>query len=184
MALRLPLQIQPRPARTGDHRCPALYSREPQHIRDSSEQVLSCARASGIRDGTATVQSMRGPSTILVEANDPRPIDGLGRVLAGRRPVKARHEHDDAARRSATMTPAAKPNGDSPAMEPQVSETPAAMDAAVRTGRWQRISLIELDGPRSREAAVTSAGLAETRACARPPVASPSPQLEEESMCG
>ncbi|MYC67953.1 MAG: YjbQ family protein [Acidobacteriia bacterium] len=186
MESRLPLRLPPQPAWAVDHECLTLKTLEPQQFIDITDRVLSCVRASGISDGTVTVQSMHTTAAILVNEHEPLLLDDLGRVLAGWAPADAPYSHDDFERRTANMTPGERPNGHAHAraMALQVSATLAVIDAEVRTGQWQRIFLVELDGPRSREVAVTTAGLLGTEPRERLAVASPFPQLVEDSTCG
>ena len=183
MALRLPLQPSPQSAWAVAHERLALGTRRPQQFIDITERVLCCVRLSGIGDGTVTVQSMHTTAAILVNENEPLLLDDLGRVLAGWAPAHARYAHDDFERRTANMTPDERPNGHAHAraMALQASTTMAVIAAEVQLGRWQRVFLVELDGPRSREIVVTTAGLrgAWPREEAAP--RSVLPQLGEES---
>lgn len=186
MESRLPLRLPPQPAWAVDHECLTLKTREPQQFIDITERVLGCVRASGISDGTVTVQSMHTTAAILVNEHEPLLLDDLGRVLAGWAPAEAQYSHDDFERRTVNMAPGERPNGHAHAraMALQVSATLAVIDAELRTGRWQRIFLVELDGPRSREVAVTTAGLLGTGPCAGLAVDSAVPRLVEDSTCG
>ena len=58
------------------------------------------------------------------------------------------------------MTPDERPNGHAHAraMALQASTTLAVIAGKVQLGTWQRIFLVDLDGPRSREVVVTTAG--------------------------
>ena len=139
-------------------------------------------RLSGISDGTVTVQSMHTTAAILVNENEPLLLDDLGRVLAGWAPAHARYSHDDFERRTANMTPDERPNGHAHAraMALQASTTLAVIGDDVQLGRWQRIFLVELDGPRAREVVVTTAGLPGALPRERPALRSVLPELVEE----
>ena len=165
MALRLPLQPAPQSSWAVYHQRLTLATREPQQFIDVTERVARCVRLSGIGDGTVTVQSMHTTAAILVNENEPLLLDDLGRVLAGWAPADAAYAHDDLDRRTVNLTPDERPNGHAHAraMALQASTTLAVMGGEVQLGRWQRIFLVELDGPRSREVVVTTAGLARAR---------------------
>ena len=183
MALRLPLLPSPQSAWAVAHERLTLETREPQQFIDITERVLCCARFSGISDGTVTVQSMHTTAAILVNENEPLLLDDLGRILAGWAPAGARYSHDDFDRRTANMTPGERPNGHAHAraMALQASTTLAVIGAEIQLGPWQRIFLVELDGPRCREVGVTTAGLLSTwqreRSALRPVL----PEPAEES---
>ena len=183
MAPRFPLQPSPRSACAVAHERLALETRRSQQFIDITDRVLCCVRLSGIGDGTVTVQSMHTTATILVNENEPLLLDDLGRVLAGWAPAHGRYSHDDFERRTVNMTPDERPNGHAHAraMALQASTTLAVIGNEIQLGRWQRIFLVELDGPRSRELVVTTAGL--QRAWPPEQAAAPSvlPQVVEES---
>ena len=162
MVLRLPLQPAPQSAWAVDHERLSLATRGPQQFIDVTERVVRCVRLSGVGDGTATVQSLHTTAAILVNEHEPLLLDDLGRVLAGWAPADARYAHDDLERRTVNLTPDERPNGHAHAraMALQVSTTLVVIGGEVQLGRWQRIFLVELDGPRSREVVVTTAGLA------------------------
>ena len=165
MALRLPLPHSPQSAWTVAHERLAVGTDEPQQFIDITERVLECVGLSGVSDGTVTVQSLHTTAAILVNENEPLLLDDLGGVLAGWAPAHARYAHDDFERRTVNMTPGERPNGHAHAraMALQASITLAVIDGRVQLGRWQRIFLVELDGPRSRGAVVTTSGLLEAR---------------------
>ena len=162
MALRLPLRPVPPSPWAVDHERLTLATREPQQFIDVTERVVGCVRLSGVGDGTVTVQSLHTTAAILVNEHEPLLLDDLGRVLAGWAPADARYAHDDLDRRTVNLTPDERPNGHAHAraMALQASTTLAVTGGEVQLGRWQRIFLVELDGPRSREVVVTTAGLA------------------------
>ena len=162
MALRLPLQLAPQSSWAVDHRRLALETPGPQQFIDVTERVVRCVRLSGVGDGTVTVQSLHTTAAILVNEHEPLLLDDLGRVLAGWAPADARYAHDDLDRRTVNLTPDERPNGHAHAraMALQASTTLAVTGGEVQLGRWQRIFLVELDGPRSRQVVVTTAGLA------------------------
>ena len=182
MALRLPLRPSPQSAWAVAHERVALGTLEPQQFIDITERVLRCVRLSDISDGTVTVQSMHTTAAILVNENEPLLLDDLGRVLAGWAPAHARYSHDDFERRTANMTPDERPNGHAHAraMALQTSTTLAVIGGEVQLGTWQRIFLVELDGPRSREVVVTAAGLLGAWPRQRPVLRSVLPELVEE----
>ena len=124
---------------------------------------------------------MHTTAAILVNEHEPLLLDDLSRVLAGWAPAHARYSHDDFERRTVNMTPDERPNGHAHAraMALQASTTLAVIGDEVQLGRWQRIFLVELDGPRSREVVVTTVGVLEPRPQERPALRSVLPQLAE-----
>ena len=182
MALQHFLRPSPQSAWAVAHERLALGTRKPQQFIDITERVLCYARLSGISDGMVTVQSLHTTAAILVNENEPLLLDDLGRVLAGWAPADARYSHDDFERRTANITPDERPNGHAHAraMALQSSTTLAVIGDEVQLGPWQRIFLVELDGPRSREVVVTTAGLMEGWPRERPVLRSVLPEIGEE----
>ena len=181
MALRLPLRPVPPSPWAVDHERLTLATREPQQFIDVTQRVVRSVRLSGVGDGTVTVQSRHTTAAILVNEHEPLLLDDLGRVLAGWAPADARYAHDDLERRTVNLTPDERPNGHAHAraMALQASTTLAVMGGEVQLGRWQRIFLVELDGPRSREVVVTTAGLARAWPPEPPAPRRPRPSLAE-----
>ena len=182
MALRLPPRASPQSGWAVSHERLALGTQKPQQFIDITERVLPCTRLSGISDGTVTVQSLHTTAAILVNENESLLLDDLGRILSGWAPADALSSHDDFGRRTANMTPEERPSGHAHAcaMALQNSTTLAVISDEVQLGQWQRIFLVELDGPRERDIVVTTAGL--LRAWAREGLAQRSvlPELAEE----
>ena len=160
MPLRNTLLPSPQSHWSVTHQHLVLGTRRPQQFIDITERVLCRAHLSGVSEGTVTVQSLHTTAAIVINENEPLLLDDLGRILASWAPTDARYSHDDFELRTANMTPDERPNGHAHAraMALQVSATLAVIGTQVQLGRWQRIFLAELDGPRSRRVLVTTMG--------------------------
>ena len=182
MVSRFPPRPSPQSTWAVFHERLVLGTLKPQQFIDITERVLACVRLSGMGDGTVTVQSMHTTAAILVNENEPLLLDDLGRVLAGLAPADAGYCHDDFERRTVNLTPGERPNGHAHAraMALQNSTTLAVIRGDVQLGQWQRIFLVELDGPREREVVVTTAGLLRAWAQERLAQRSVLPELVEE----
>jgi secondary thiamine-phosphate synthase enzyme len=66
------------------------------------------------------------------------------------------YEHDDFGRRTVNLTPDERSNGHAHCRAAllRTSESVPIVDGALTLGRWQRVFLVEFDGPRRREVAV------------------------------
>ena len=75
------------------------------------------------------------------------------------------YRHDNLERRTVNLEPRERPNGDAHARALLIgcSESLNVADGALQLGRWQRIFLVELDGPRTREISVALFGVANGR---------------------
>lgn len=85
--------------------------------------------------------------------DEPLLIEDLHRLLSRLAPPDVRYGHDDLTRRGA-------PAGERPRRGPLlgVSQTFHVIDGALRLGRWQRLFLVELDGPRPRNLSIVVLG--------------------------
>jgi thiamine phosphate synthase YjbQ (UPF0047 family) len=73
-------------------------------------------------------------------------------TLSGLAPPDAEYAHNDFGRRTSHMRPDESPNGHAHCLHLLLgaSSSIPVLDGALQLGEWQRIFLVELDGPRSR----------------------------------
>jgi secondary thiamine-phosphate synthase enzyme len=142
----------------------SLIPFETDHCRrlyDVTDLVAERVSLSGVRDGTVTVQTLHTTTGIVVNEHEPLLLEDLTAALDRWAPRSATYRHDDLRLRVVNLTPDEPANGHAhvQALLLRASETLAVADGALELGRWQRIFLAELDGPRSRRLSVTVMGL-------------------------
>ncbi len=143
-------------ATTPHHAVLTLTTRSRRETHDLTDQVATVVRASGIRRGLVHVASLHTTAAITINEHEPRLMQDLLDWLHRIAPAGAGWRHDALA---ATI-PGEPPNTDAhlAAMLLGRGQTLPVEDGAPLLGTWQRIILVELDGPRTRRVAVTVTG--------------------------
>ena len=126
---------------------------------DLTELVAERVRRSGIRDGLVLVQSHPTTAAVVVNENEPLLLGDFERLFDRLCPADAPYDHDDMARRI-DAAEEERPNGASHCrcVLLGVSQALHVSGGVLQVGRWQRLLLVELDGPRSRTLSVVVLG--------------------------
>ena len=135
-------------------------TRRPQEILDITGTVATCLARAGLWTGIANVQVLHTTMGLLVNENEPLLFQDLQRTLARLAPRTAAYRHDDMPRRRPPVPPDERRNGHAHcrAMVLRTSETANVVAGALALGRWQRLLLVELDGPQTRSLSVALLG--------------------------
>jgi secondary thiamine-phosphate synthase enzyme len=128
---------------------------------DITEQVAEVVRRSGVRDGQVLVFSRHTTAAVRVQEDEPLLLEDMCACLERLAPQDLDYRHNDFRIRTVNMTPNESPNGHSHCRHLFLgaSETLPVVDGRVALGRWQRLFLIELDHPRTREVHVQVLGI-------------------------
>jgi secondary thiamine-phosphate synthase enzyme len=126
---------------------------------DVTELVAERVRRSGIRDGLVSVQSHHTTTAVVVNENEPLLLGDFDRMLDRLCPRDVDYGHDDLARRG-DVPPDERPNGASHCRSLLLgsAQTIHVAGGTLQTGRWQRLLLLELDGPRTRTLSIVILG--------------------------
>jgi secondary thiamine-phosphate synthase enzyme len=126
---------------------------------DVTAQVAAIVERSGIAEGLVSVQSLHTTAAVVVNENEPLLLHDLRAALERAAPRHLPYRHDDFAQRAA-VPPDEPANGHAhcQALFLRASETLGVAGGRPRLGQWQRVFLVELDGPRTRTLAVTVLG--------------------------
>jgi len=118
-------------------------------ITDSLEMLV--ARA-GIGVGYLNVQVLHTTTSLVVNEAEPLLFRDFARTLDGVAPLKASYEHDRFERRTVNLTPGERVNGHAHcrALVLNSSVCLNIADSRLVKGRWQRVFMVELDGPQTR----------------------------------
>mgnify|MGYP003526351750 CR=1 FL=1 len=137
----------------------SLRTQTRRQFIDVTELVAERVRRSGIREGLASVQSHHTTTAVVINEDEPLLIGDFDRLLDRLCPAEVPYEHDDLARRRDAM-PDERPNGASHCRSLLLgsSQTIHVSGGVLRLGRWQRLLLVELDGPRSRTLSIVVLG--------------------------
>lgn len=127
---------------------------------DITSGLESLVADAGLRVGLLNVQTLHTTAAIVVNEHEPGLVDDFGAVLASLAPQGAPYRHDGFEHRPAGATPEERPNGHAHcrALVLNPSACLNVADGRLALGRWQRVFLAELDGPRARDLAIVLVG--------------------------
>ena len=132
----------------------------PLQFLDITPAVAEAVARSGVRLGIVGVQSCHTTAAVVVNEDEPRLLQDLRACLERLAPRDAAYRHDDLALRGKDLPEDERPNGHShcKALFLRASETLHVAGGRLLLGRWQRVFLVELDGPRERRVSIRVLG--------------------------
>jgi len=134
----------------------SLATSEPIEFVDLTDQINEHVRRANIRDGSVTVFSRHTTAAIKINEAEELLLEDFKDFLRRMCPVEHSYNHNDMSRRKPPIAVDERPNGHSHLMHLllSTSETIPVSEGRLALGTWQRVFMIELDGPRSREVLV------------------------------
>jgi secondary thiamine-phosphate synthase enzyme len=145
----------------------AFPTTEPIQLLDVTDDIAAAVRATGVRDGIVTIVSRHTTMAVRIQEAEPLLREDLLNFLRRLAPSNVHYQHNDFRVRTHHMHPDESPNGHSHCLQFLLgsSETVPVMDGELQLGEWQRIFLVELDGPRpKREVLIQTVGTPHTQA--------------------
>jgi secondary thiamine-phosphate synthase enzyme len=138
----------------------SLRTEKHEQFIDLTDLVAERVCRSGVRSGLASVQSRHTTAAVAVNEDEPLLREDMRRLFERLAPSDVRYAHDDFSRR-AKPEPEERPNGAAHCRSLLLGpcQTLHVREGALQLGRWQRIFLVELDGPRTRSFSVLVIGL-------------------------
>ncbi len=129
---------------------------EPIQFIDLTDQINEHLRRENIRQGAVTVFSRHTTAAIKINEAEELLLEDFKHFLRRLCPAEHPYHHNDMSRRKPPIAIDERPNGHSHLMHLllSTSETIPVVDSRLALGTWQRVFMIELDGPRSREVMV------------------------------
>jgi len=137
-----------------------LRTQRSQQFVDITDLVAERVRRSRITGGIVNVQSCHTTASILVNEFEPELLLDLGELTERWAPKDHGYRHD---RREMPPGERANGHGHARAILLGASATLNVEDGRMCLGRWQRILLAELDGPRRRGISIVILGVTENR---------------------
>jgi secondary thiamine-phosphate synthase enzyme len=132
----------------------------PIQFIDLTAEVEALVTEAGIQTGLVNIQSRHTTTAIIVNEHEPLLHADMAALLERVVPHDASYRHDDATLRTVNCVPGERPNGHSHCrallLAPAVCLN--IVSGRLQLGRWQRVFLAELDGPRCREVSVLLMG--------------------------
>jgi secondary thiamine-phosphate synthase enzyme len=142
------------------HRTIGTDTHHPVQFIDLTPQVEALVTELGIQTGLVNIQSLHTTTAIVVNEHEPLLLADMAALLERVVPDDVSYRHDDATLRTVNCVPGERANGHSHCRA--LLLTPAVclnvVNGRLQLGRWQRVFLAELDGPRRRDVSVVLMG--------------------------
>ena len=130
-----------------------LITERPTEFLDITDRVQACVAEAELHTGVVNIQSRHTTTAITVQEHEPLLLEDFAALLEAAVPARSAYRHDDLLVRTVNVTPGEPRNGYAHCRAFLLNAT-ACLHVAqgrLQLGRWQRIFLVELDGPRVRE---------------------------------
>jgi secondary thiamine-phosphate synthase enzyme len=147
------------PARIGRSTTIRLVTTQPTQFLDLTDDIRQFVAEVQMHVGIVNVQTSHTTSAIVVNELEPLLLDDFEELLEQAVPRSRPYGHDDMSRRSG-VDPAEPANGHAHcrALLLPTSACLNVVEGRLALGPWQRVFLLELDGPRNREVSVVVLG--------------------------
>jgi secondary thiamine-phosphate synthase enzyme len=136
-----------------------LRTRASVQFIDLTELVAERVRRSRVAHGMVCVQALHTTAAILVNENEPLLLEDLRATLGRVASASGTYAHDDLSRRHSPEDE--RPNGHAHCRAALLGASACLNLAEGRLvlGAWQRLFLVELDGPRPRSLSILVMGV-------------------------
>ena len=118
-------------------------------------------REAGVLAGLVVVYSRHTTAAVTINEWEPLLLEDMARLLERVAPRDGAYRHNDFSVRTVNMIEDESPNGHAHCRHLLLgaSETIPIVDGEIALGRWQRVFLVELDQPRTRDVLVQVIGV-------------------------
>jgi len=142
-----------------------IETEHPTQFIELTSDLEAFVAASGIQSGLLNVQTLHTTAAIVVNEHEPLLLRDVAGLLERLAPVDAVYRHDNLTLRTDNCALGEPPNGHSHCRALLLGSTAAlnVVDGELQLGRWQRVFLVELDGPRTRDVSLLLLGDASNR---------------------
>lgn len=129
---------------------------QPTEFIDLTDRLERLVTDAGLRFGILNVQSLHTTMAVVVNEHEPLLLTDFRELLEAAAPGDGRYRHDDTTVRTVNLIEAERPNGHAHcrALLLPSSACLNVTEGRLQLGRWQRVFLVELDGPRERNISV------------------------------
>ena len=148
------------PASTCRHTRIRFTTKRPTEFIDLTDRLQALIAGTAVRFGFLNVQTLHTTTAIVVNEHEPLLLDDFTNLLENAAPAGLSYRHDDATARTVNVAADERINGHAHcrALLLPPSACLNVIDGCLQLGRWQRVFLVELDGPREREISVLIVG--------------------------
>lgn len=139
-------------AATARHAVIHVTTRQATQFIDLTDRLDEVVATAGLRTGLLNVQSLHTTTAIVVNEREPLLHGDFVRMIERTAPIDQRYDHDDLTVRTVNLTDDERANGHAHcrALVLPTSVCLNVVDGHIHLGCWQRVFLVELDGPRMR----------------------------------
>jgi secondary thiamine-phosphate synthase enzyme len=132
----------------------------PTQFIDVTDRLETLVGEAGIRFGFVNIQTLHTTTAIVVNELEPLLLSDFATLLENAAPRDACYRHDDVTARTVNVTPGERINGHAHCQALLLGPSAClnVIDGQLLLGRWQRVFMAELDGPRAREISVLILG--------------------------
>jgi secondary thiamine-phosphate synthase enzyme len=125
---------------------------------DLTPALRDALRRSEVATGMAVVHTRHTTTAVIVNEQEPLLLSDMKRLLERLVPADAAYAHNDLLRRQAPPDEPENAAAHLRALLLPASQALVVSGGALQLGRWQSVLLLELDGPRRREVAISVVG--------------------------
>jgi len=127
---------------------------------DLTDRLESLVLESGIHSGLVNLQTLHTTTAIAVNEAEPLLMADFANLLERAAPRGAAYRHDEMTVRTVNVTPDERINGHAHCQALLLGPSAClnVIGGRLVLGRWQRVFMAELDGPRAREVSVLILG--------------------------
>jgi secondary thiamine-phosphate synthase enzyme len=132
---------------------------------DLTDHIHGIVARARVDIGLVSLQTRHTTTAVVVNEAEPGLLDDFQALLERLAPRDRHYEHDDPGRRPEVASGVEPVNGHAHCRSLLLPSAAAIniADGRLDLGRWQRVFLVELDGPREREVSVVVLGAEESR---------------------
>ena len=137
-----------------------ITTERPTEFIDLTDRLRELVAEAGIRFGFLNVQTLHTTTAIVVNEYEPLLLADVSTLLQNLAPCDAPYRHDDVTARTVNLIADERLNGHAHCRALLLGPTAClnVFDGRLVLGRWQRVFMVELDGPRTREVSVLILG--------------------------
>ena len=127
---------------------------------DLTDRLQRLVARSRVHRGIVNVQALHTTTAIIVNELEPLLLDDFSALLERAAPGASSYCHDDVRRRTVNLTANERVNGHAHCRALLLGSAVSlnVADGRLTLGRWQRVLMVELDGPQPREISVVVLG--------------------------
>jgi secondary thiamine-phosphate synthase enzyme len=138
----------------------AIPTGRPLEFIDLTDRISTIVAVAGLRTGLVNIQTLHTTAAIVVNEHEPLLLDDFAAALERAAPCGLAYAHDDPERRTENLAEAERTNGHAHcrALFLPSSACLNVVRGTLQLGRWQRVFLVELDGPQERNVSLSMIG--------------------------